>query len=381
MSAKIIDHVNDPTRVHLMNKIASHYTIPDFVLDMPEDDLQPPAAGEHIYAMPAKKMFPIHNKAAAVLSAIYYDSIKEQPFERSEGILMKNAKEKLETALTLFGEAWPQKKAADDPVLRAEDCLVTIKKEDGTEQYLLPVRNVFELKRAIHYLDGFKDHMPIAAKKMIAEGLTKRIQSDQSEHLLKLGFTRESLSNRLEDYQVILGNYYLNKDEVLPRLKRASLYLKAKGLAEAEAAFNKVAAETEKADLFVPGAVAEEIEQVFAKYSEEVGRPNFIKITQKAFDEYCNQIITLPNASVVKSAELLKLKKADFAEILELDADSFADATGLYLEPGKVIAHIKSASVTQADRLIKSMKFNKLAIEYEASDSYELTQVDMSKLI
>lgn len=83
---------------------------------------------------------------------------------------------------------------------------------------------------------------------------------------------------------------------------------------------------------------------------------------------------------MIKSSELLKLKKSDFAEILEGSADSFTDATGLYLEPSKVIERIKSASVTQADRLIKAMRFNKLEVEYEASDSYELTQGDLAKL-
>lgn len=384
MPAKIIDHISDPTKVHLVNKIANDYTIPDFILDSPEGDLQPPEAGEHIYAMPAKKMFPIHNKAAAVLSAIYYDSIQHQEFERADGILMKNAKAKLETALNIFGEQWPVKQAKEVVAFQPEDCLVTIKRDGEPDQHLLPVRNVFELKRAIHYMDGFKQHLPPAAKKMIAEGLTRKIaayaEGDDLNRLLKLGFTRASLAERLEDYQVILGNYYLNKDEVLPRLKRSSLYLKAKKLTEAEEAFTKLAAEVENADLFIPGELAEKIDETFAKYATEVGHPNFVKVTKKAFEEYCNQIIPLANASVIKSSELLKLKKSDFAEILEGSADSFTDATGLYLEPSKVIERIKSASVTQADRLIKAMRFNKLEVEYEASDSYELTQGDLAKL-
>jgi hypothetical protein len=163
--ANPIDHVSDTNGAELY-RLSRLYTFPDFVKAASRDDtLRPAALPVTVYADPRFKHFPCHNKAAAWLSALYFQEQKPAYHPKDAALIEQRldgfAKHwGIKAAVDTMRTQWEEThKNADDKLPDTDFGYVWVG-EDGSKQRSLRLKNALEVKEAAAWLARYRDELP-----------------------------------------------------------------------------------------------------------------------------------------------------------------------------------------------------------------------------
>lgn len=338
-----IDHLNDPMMKTFV-KLASQYNVPDFVREAAGEDLAAPkAAGAHTYALPSRKALPIHNKAAAWLSAMYFDADKK-PYGEFE---IKQARSRIQQALDLFEIEWP-KHSITEEVIPAEAYLV-----EKQGRGILPVRNENELKLAKAYLSEHRGGFDQATLKEASGKLLDRADA--------LGFTLADRDRYVLELDA--GRFTLATDEVVKAAKSRSGVAKMYGMTDTADKFHKLANDISDFGILLSEELADETLAAFAQFDESkagrvagLGQPN--RYPRSFVSKWANdrKVVFSATGDVYSSQDIAKLPQSVLSEVAKAANLQTADQLGLFLDPDRVAeaaASLDSVSAAKAARLLK----------------------------
>ena len=376
---KLIDQSTDATAVHFV-KLAEEYQVPDFVLDASPPELVPSQGqtGSHIYALPDKRQFPIHNKSAAFVSALYLDNVEDN------SPMVKLAKERTLLALKVFGAEWPVKKAKLTPGdINPSDCLLSME-IDGKMVYRLPVRNGVEVKSAMVYLnDNEKELAKIdnTVVKKIASSLLDKLKDQNILTSVLQVMKQEQLDKEIVGLEIKAGRYFVDRDQAIKVVKRASDFYRFRRENAVADMFKELQTKLEKEDLTVSSETFAPILDELTKRATLLGNNPIEKITESQLNNYTSAIIVLSNGTIVKRSNLNILKAADYQELFGIDSSGVLDGTGIWVDGEKALNLVMHATPSQADRLVSVLKSANQEIELEQDNpEHSLTTEEWNSL-
>ena len=366
--------VIDPSKDKLFTqfvKLASLYHVPDHVLDASEDDLVPTSSDgdtSRLYALPRTRQFPIHTKKAAAMSAMYFDALTP---EAKKAVELIGVEDKIKKALNVFGESWPVKMAVKQATAIPEDSFLINQTNGDQDVKLFPVRNSAELKVACHYYMNNRDSIPSQFREEMGKNLLKKLaRLDEREifELKELQLDETKIREVKKQAQLDTGNFYVPKDELVTRLRKAANFFNLRKEPERAAVFSSFEEKASDCDEFVPGQLVLEIEKATKTAAALVGPMAFNKITEVDFDNYYDDLLPLSNSSVLSKSRLSEVKKATLVESL---GDDILDATKLWVDKDKLYQKIESLDSHSADRFLQNLKRANYVqvVELDNSDS------------
>ncbi len=376
---KLIDQSTDATAVHFV-KLAGEYQVPDFVLDAATAELTPSEerTGLHIYALPDRKQFPIHNKSAAFVSAMYLDNVEDNH------PMVKLAKDRTLLALKAFGAEWPVKKAkaAAEPINPA-DFLLSIE-VDGKMTHRFPVRNGVEVKSAMTYLRDYAseiDRLDRDMTKKIASGVLDKLKNqDILASTLKV-MSQDELNSEVARLEIKAGRYFVDRDQVLKVVKRAKDFYSFRKEADVAKLFADLQTKLELEDLTISSETFAPVLDELTKRASLLGQAPIEKITESQLANYTQALLTLSNGTLVKRSSLDILKAADYSELFGIDNAGVLDGTGIWVDKEKALNLVMHATPAQADRLVSVLKAARQDIELEQGNpEHSLTADEWNSL-
>lgn len=340
---KATDHLNDPMMATFA-KLASNYSVPDFVRHATEEDLSAPdRVGSHSYALPSKQALPLHTKAAVWLSAMYLDNCQDGYSEFE----IKQAKSRIRDAMGIFQLQWPEPQPAVDEV-PAEAYLL---EKHGRK--LLPVRNEAEAKVAKAYLAEHQESFDSESLKQASANLLDRFSS------LKLSLPEKDRY----DLELAAGRFTLIADDVAKAAKERSNVARLFRLDDESAGFAKLAQDMSDFEGLLPEDLATSVVSVFDKFDKsEVGKTANCKpinryprgfVTKWAAD---TSVVLAGTGEVYRTKDIAKLPAGVLKEVEKSAGVNLADSLGLFLDPAKVAAAADSFDRLQSRKTARLLK-------------------------
>jgi hypothetical protein len=339
-----IDHLQDPLREQLV-ALSHEYVIPDFVKTASETQLAAPSPTVHnAYALPSRKALPLHNKAAAWLSAVYLDNNPNlSAYER------KIASEKLRQAAAVYGWEWTQKiAAAKEPEPTNDDYLISFESNGATHRRL-PVRNGEEAKVAVAYLREHRVELPFETRKQASAKLLDKLKqyevpTDEKDHVMLA-----------KDACLIITH----SDDLADLLYKQALLAQHAGMIEYNQDLMKVAKEIRLIndivdDTELVGYALNEVEafdrKIGRKQSAAVDRLS--SFSRFAAEDYSANLLVLKSGHAYHKDDLVKVPVSAAAVIADGDLAKVSD-DGFSIDIPKLAQCLESMNEAGAERAVR----------------------------
>jgi hypothetical protein len=348
MSQPILDQTTDLNGQE-QYRLCQLFEAPEFVKTAStEQRCGPEELSAHLYADPQKRLYPMHSKSAAWLSAaFFFEKRAELPQRRADQI-----EAKLLEAATFWGievQVAGLKKRADE---MAHDDLAKLPDEDfcwvvGRERHL-PLRNAAETKAAAVYLAQYRDEFAFPDRQRMARKILQKAArygaglGEHDEFLERVagfgGCSAAQAAKLVRDRATIVRG----KDpELATELeKMAELILRDPQKSRQPTSLAKVAATIDQLDRMLH----------IREYSEAVPRAEDVlfTITRKTAAAIADQHLSMTTGSVYDRDDLAGLRTRDVRRYLGDELANAVDGDGIHVDGIKLAEVIPTLPLPDA---------------------------------
>jgi hypothetical protein len=328
-----------------LHRINSVYPLPDFVKEASQLELCGDETVEpHQFADVSRRLYPCHNKAATVLSAVFFH---EKRAEMTAG-LATLVEGRLNAAADYFGVRGDvtelmakvaEGQQYDETALPDSDFAVVFDATDGTKERHYPMRNAGEVKAAADWLVQERDELPYDDRNKIATRVLQKgsvYGTDLSQHrdmlekMAGLGMcSGKSAAVMIRTRISAIGNTHQPSELQLELEKLAQLCEGSPERIHHYVSLTKIA------------SVVDQFDREYGlnrRYDDVIQRPEeLFAITEKLAVELSHDLVGSPlSGNYYKKADLEHLPVSELADALGDDFTSAVAPTGGWVDTEKL---------------------------------------------